>query len=214
MPRTCTICRHADRALIDKALLENTPYRHIASQYGTSTTALQRHRAKDLPGTLLQAKEAQVVANGNDLLAQMQDLTVRTMRIYTNAEKSGDPKIALKAIGEMRRNLELFARLMGELESRKPLQVTTNFNVEMTNQMAPVPGLILAFIARREHLPTDEEQQQLLAAGGGYQGRRTLGKRVKTLARACADSANISRRMQTRIKPTSPRAGETNPPCR
>ena len=46
----------------------------------------------------LQAKEAQVLANGNDLLSQMQDLTVRTMRILTKAERLGDPKLPLRLL--------------------------------------------------------------------------------------------------------------------
>ena len=39
VPRTCTICTHADRPAIDQALISGEPYRHIANRFGTSTAS-------------------------------------------------------------------------------------------------------------------------------------------------------------------------------
>lgn len=88
------------------------------------------------------------------------------MSILTTAEKSGGPIIALEAVVEMRRGHGLLTELMGELESRKSLEVTTNCNqLELRNQVASLPPLILAWIINNRRLPTAEEGRQLLAAG-------------------------------------------------
>ena len=166
MPRTCTVCRHAERELLDKELIEGHPLRSIAKQYGTSATALLRHRQSHLPRMMVEAREAQVVASGNDLLYQMQDLTARTLRILDQAERARDSKTALKAIGEVRRNHELLARLIGELETKKPSQIITDLDRQMIRaQVEATPPLVIQWIANNGRLPTAEERQKLLAAG-------------------------------------------------
>ena len=44
MPRACSVCSHADRALIDVALLENRSLRDVAAQFSVSKDSLSRHR--------------------------------------------------------------------------------------------------------------------------------------------------------------------------
>ena len=117
MSRTCTVCRHQQRDQIDKDLVAGRPYRSIAKQYGASPSAVLRHKQNDIPATLSLASHAAEAAHGASILAQMQDLNARTLRVLDRAEKAGDSKVALKAISEVRRNHELLARLMGELES-------------------------------------------------------------------------------------------------
>jgi hypothetical protein len=120
MPMTCTICNGPHREAIDKALVAGTPYRHIASQFGTSTGALQRHKKEHLPEALIKAKDVQEIAHGDALVAQMTDLNRRTLRILENAEKEKDSQTALKAIREVRQNLELSGKMLGELGKITP----------------------------------------------------------------------------------------------
>ena len=44
MARPCTICTHAERAAIEAGLEAGQPLREVAAEYGTSKTALHRHR--------------------------------------------------------------------------------------------------------------------------------------------------------------------------
>lgn len=44
MGRPCTICTHTERAAIEAGLEAGQPLRDIAGAYGTSKTALHRHR--------------------------------------------------------------------------------------------------------------------------------------------------------------------------
>lgn len=115
MPRTCTICSHAQRAEIDAALVAGEPYRGIAQRFRVSPDAVYRHRAH-VPAALARAKDAAEVAHGDTLLEQVTGLQARTLAILTKAEKTGDLPTALRAIGEARRNLELLGKLAGELQ--------------------------------------------------------------------------------------------------
>jgi hypothetical protein len=82
MPRTCTICRHPEREAIDRALVRSEPYRHIAAQYGVSTTALQRHKLGDLFDTLAASQRARDEAASVDLMAEVGRMFVRVNLLF------------------------------------------------------------------------------------------------------------------------------------
>ena len=142
MPRTCTICTHPEREAIDRALSPRVDsYRHIASQFDVSTAAVRRHEAEHLPESLAMAQEAREVAHGDDLLAQVVDLQQRTLAILTQAEKKGDGRLALSAIAEARRNLELLGKLAGELQQEGTV------NLILTPQWIELQTVILQALA-------------------------------------------------------------------
>ncbi len=124
MPRTCTVCMHKDREAIDTALVEGEAVRPVASRYvPLSKTALQRHKDEHLPKALMQAQAAQEVAHADSLLDQVQSIQGRTLAILTAAETSKDGRLALGAIREARSNLELLAKLTGELDERAQVNI-------------------------------------------------------------------------------------------
>jgi hypothetical protein len=118
MPRSCTICGHPDRGAIDQALVEGTPNRRIASHHGVTERAVRNHKANHLPAKLVMAKAAEEVAQADTLLGQVRDLQQRALEILDKAEEAGELRTALGAIREARGNLELLAKLLGELDER------------------------------------------------------------------------------------------------
>jgi hypothetical protein len=118
VPRECTVCAHPDRAEIDEALVGGASNRSVASLYDVSEAAVRRHKANHLPAKLVMAQAAEEVAQADDLLAQMQDLQRRTLAILEAAESTNQHRTALSAIREARGNLELLAKLLGELDER------------------------------------------------------------------------------------------------
>ncbi len=153
MPRVCTICNHPDRAAIDAALLAGEPYRHIAARTDTSTGALQRHKEEHLPVTLVRAREAEDAAHADDLLAQVRDLQSRALAILDTAEAAGELRTALAAIREARGNLELLARLLGEL------QEGATVNVLVSPQWQQARAVIVGAL-----LPYPDAQRAVIAA--------------------------------------------------
>jgi hypothetical protein len=118
VPRTCTICEHPERESIDRALVGETSNLSVSSLFAVSEQALRRHKANHLPAKLVMATAAQEVAQADDLLDQVKDLQVRAYGILDKAEGAGDLRTALGAIREARGNLELLAKLLGELDER------------------------------------------------------------------------------------------------
>jgi hypothetical protein len=66
----------------------------------------------------VEAREVRDVEHGDDLLGQLQFLNKKTLSILEEAESSGDRRVALAAIREARSNVELNAKLTGELVER------------------------------------------------------------------------------------------------
>ncbi len=122
MPRTCTVCTHAEREAIDQALVSGEPFRHIAARTGTSTGALQRHKQEHIPEALAKATEARELAHADSLAEQIQNLSARTMRILDKAEKAGDLRTALAAIGQAKGVLELKAKVAEKVEEAPQIQ--------------------------------------------------------------------------------------------
>ena len=118
MPRRCSVCDHDEAHAINVGLVQRSSYRAIADRYGVSESALKRHSADHLPKLLVEAKQAVEVADADDLLGRVESLQERTLAILEAAEDTGELKTALGAIRECRGNLELLAKLLGQLDER------------------------------------------------------------------------------------------------
>ncbi len=116
MPRTCTVCRHKQRAEINQALVARRPFRDIAGQYAVSRSALVRHHDDHLPAAMVKAQEAAEAAQADNLLAQVTDLRDRAIGILDTAVATDDLRVALGAIREARGCLELLGKLAGQLQ--------------------------------------------------------------------------------------------------
>jgi hypothetical protein len=86
-------------------------------------TRYRATRTNHLPATLVKAQEAQEVAHADDLLEEVRSLQSRALAILGTAEGVGDLRTALGAIREARGNLELLAKLVGELDERPKVDV-------------------------------------------------------------------------------------------
>jgi hypothetical protein len=124
MPRSCTVCNHPDREEIDRALVAGEANTQLSSVFAVSEQALRRHKGSHLPARLVMAEKAQEVAQADDLLDQLKDLQTRTLAILEAAETTNQHRTALSAIREARSNLELLAKLLGELDERPQVNLT------------------------------------------------------------------------------------------
>lgn len=118
MPRTCTVCSHPQRPEIDRALVAGESFRNIAERFGTSPTALTRHKKEHVPGHVAKAQEARQVADADDLLQQLRALRNKAISILQKAEQAGDYRTALAGIREARGCIETLMEVEGELDRR------------------------------------------------------------------------------------------------
>lgn len=125
MGRTCKICTHPQRNEIDQDLAAgNVSYNAIQRKYNVLTDmSLIRHKRNHLPKTLVKAQKAMEVANADDLLTRIQQLEADAKRIAQTAEDRGDLRTSIYAIRELTRIVELLAKLEGELQTTKIVNI-------------------------------------------------------------------------------------------
>jgi hypothetical protein len=146
MPRTCTICTHEQGEQIDTALLKGEPYRRIAQRFTASPDAVLRHKSH-LPRTLAKAEEAREMAQAGTLLQRLTDLHAETLTILKEARQNRNGELALKAIARLEKQLELEARLIGQLNEAP--QVNLNVSIDqlqviILNALAGFPDARIA----------------------------------------------------------------------
>ncbi len=122
MPRTCTICSHLQRAAIDAALISGEPYRVISRRFAASADAVFRHKEHIVP-TLAKAQDAAEAVQGDTLLARLATLNRETSAILKEAREANDNELALKAIARAEKQLELEAKLLGELNNNPQINI-------------------------------------------------------------------------------------------
>jgi hypothetical protein len=141
LPRKCTICIHPDREAIDRALVNKESFRYVSKQYSVTVSAIHRHNDAHLPASMTKAQEARPVTQADDLLTQVRNLQSRALSILGQAEVAGDLRTAILAIREARGNLELLAKLLGELQDSQAV------NVLIAPEWLRVRGVILASLS-------------------------------------------------------------------
>jgi hypothetical protein len=158
MPRSCTVCTHPERAEIDEALVAGVSSAEIAGRYRTiGERAIRRHRTNHVPETLAKAHEAEEVARADTLLEQVRDLQERALDILDKAEEAGELRTALGAIREARGNLELLAKLLGELDERPVTNILVSaewalVRTAMMEALDPYPQARVAVAERLSEL--------------------------------------------------------------
>jgi hypothetical protein len=123
MPRSCTVCGHAARTAIDKALAGGASNRSLASLYDVSEAAVRRHRANHLPALVARAQEAEDVREALDVVKQLKAINAASLHILKEARERGKQATALAAIDRIHRQIELQAKLLGELDDRPQVNV-------------------------------------------------------------------------------------------
>lgn len=122
MPQVCKVCRHAERAAIDRALSEGKEsYRDLAGRFGTSKSAMERHRAH-VTETVALAVKAEEATRADDLLGILREAVADARRLRQKAEDEGDYRGAIGAVKALSDVVAVLARVGEKLaESRSRL---------------------------------------------------------------------------------------------
>jgi len=124
----CGACKHPDRASIELGLANSVPLRVLAKRFGLSTYAIHRHRHRHMTPQLL----AQLVTRGRMSEIDLEKLRItesegllhhlvaargRLYKAMDEAEARSDFQNLARVTGTLLKNLELTAKLLGELNS-------------------------------------------------------------------------------------------------
>lgn len=123
MPRVCTVCSHPDRPAIDKAIAAGETLRGLSRKHSVSEDALTRHKAEHLPATVVKAQEAQDVRHALDVVGQLKAINRVCLAVLKDARTARDGDLALKAVDRIQRQIELQAKLIGQLDERPVVNI-------------------------------------------------------------------------------------------
>jgi hypothetical protein len=130
----CTICRHPDKARIEAALIRNTAFRKIGTQFSVNYSSVRRHQ-QHMAVQLTKARHAKEVADASTLLKRVEELIAKCNGIAAKAEKKKAWPAAVSALNQVRACLELLGRLSGELQNAGS---SVQFHAHLhTNSAAP-----------------------------------------------------------------------------
>jgi hypothetical protein len=128
MPRTCTVCNHKDVDEINKHLLFGESFRNISKHFGTSESALFRHKESHIPEILAKSKEAEERTNSDNLFKQIGYYEIEAKRYKSLAESDGNIDLALKAVDRAIKCIELYAKVQGLIKEQ-----SINLSLQQTN---------------------------------------------------------------------------------
>lgn len=146
----CTACTSPNRAALNTALATRAaPLRALARTYGVSKDILARHR-DHIPAALAKATEAAEVAAADTLLARIEALQRRALRILDQAEREKDWRAAIVCVKEVRECLGLIGEVNGELgKAAEPKQTTLEDLVAAAGaQTWDLPAALIDFADR------------------------------------------------------------------
>lgn len=141
MGRRCTVCDHPDRAAIDRALAGNRTARSVAKNFGISASAALRHKRDHLASHLARALEeahtsragelvrereeerAREIGQALDVVQQLRAINAACLEVLSKARASEKHSTLLGAVDRIQRQIELQARLLGELQDGQAVNV-------------------------------------------------------------------------------------------
>lgn len=125
MANICKVCNHPEVDKINQALISGASLRDIAGQFSLSKSSISRHKANCLPASLVQAKKADDILSADDLIDKIDKFLKRAEAIL-NRNDGNDDRVALMAIREANRSLELLGKLKGQIDQAPKIAILIN----------------------------------------------------------------------------------------
>lgn len=124
----CQVCAHTQRAQIELSLANKVPLRVVSRRFSLSTASIHRHRHNHMPPQLVAQLLLKQPIQDVDLEklriteseGLLQNLVVQRARLWALADKADelcDINAATRVHGQLRGNLELTGKLLGDLQT-------------------------------------------------------------------------------------------------
>ena len=120
MSRRCTVCVHAKRSEIDAALVRGVSSYELETSYSDLTrSSIERHaRGGHIPAKLLKTQAAAEVREALDVVRQLKAINAASWSVLQDARNTGERNTVLRAVDRVQRQIELQAKLLGDLDDR------------------------------------------------------------------------------------------------
>lgn len=171
MPQTCSICAHSERTAIEAALARGEPLRHIASQFGTSTASLVRHRDRCGTQAIAIVEQAETLVRERTVRGELERLLHRCNLLFDAChEWLTDPSSPDRYTLAPRADevSVVYAQRLGEL--------TVNARAPLADLLGRVEKGLRVSVVSTEHKHADPRKLVLDTAAA-------IGKHIELLAK-------------------------------
>jgi len=136
------VCLHPERLEIDKAIVAVEPFRHIARRFSISSSSVVRHKdnhllpqiakvrqvpdapeAAALAAQAQKAREVEEATQALDVVRQLKAINAACLEVLTKARTAGNDATLLRTVDRIHRQIELQARLLGDLQDAPAVNV-------------------------------------------------------------------------------------------
>lgn len=125
MAKPCIFCTHKDRKKLEIALLKKKKSQgEVASILGISQGRISEHLSKHLKKDVREAiikKES--IESGLNVTKQLMEINKVARVIIKDALEAGDGRLTLRAVERVEKQLELQAKLLGDIPSGTQVQI-------------------------------------------------------------------------------------------
>lgn len=129
MTTRCAVCNHPEREAFEKDLaLDRTTAAEVARRVGCNRSTVTRHLKNHLLPELRESYQASAEPELKhlDVLAEMKELYGRMKQHLAHAEAAKDWQAIRGFHAEARKDLELLAKLLGELQQEGTINVSVS----------------------------------------------------------------------------------------
>lgn len=157
---SCTVCNHARRDELDRALTSGSlTQSDVAREVGCHPSIVSRHRKNHILPKVKRQIEADPVLGEVDLIVELRTLFCR-MKHHLDRAEDADNWQAIRAFhAEARQDLETLARIAGTIHDGNVTQVAVNVGADwprirtaLVRALAPYPDARTAVLASLESL--------------------------------------------------------------
>lgn len=165
--RPCTVC-NADRASIERELVEGVPVSRVSTGHGVTASAIQRHLRNHLPAVFADSLRAPQAANAGDLILAVADSLERAESIADRAVETGNDAMVLKAGDAITRAATVLHGRMGD-KFRPELEMVREARhvlrlIHVAARVDPALAVALAVQFREQGEPDAAEEFELIAS--------------------------------------------------
>jgi hypothetical protein len=170
--RKCTVCGHRRRSDIEADLAAGMPLQTMAKRWHIARQNIARHRDNHLAPAVQEARAQSLLAPAAERIAapimdRLNGVDERLEAIAEDAIQVGDRGTAIRALGEIKKLLELRARLTGELKdggavtvnmsvTHVQLQAITGEVIRVLEAFPEARAAVIAALERRQVVPLVE----------------------------------------------------------
>lgn len=125
MAKPCMFCTHSDRQALEGALLRHEiTQQQAADILGVNRSSVSRHMRTHVQKAVAEAiSQDQELADGLNVTKQLIEINKAAREILSEARAKGDNYMALAAIARVEKQLELQAKLLGDIATGINIQI-------------------------------------------------------------------------------------------